>query len=552
MVSSKYMGTFLLFGCLGLAGCGPKAGSTSMDFFKTINFIKENGLPSLSELFLGLPSQFSQIKGVSTSATGIPGLPSNLAGTKLSSGSLNFSPLLSEANVLSAQGFSEARRIEALLQNVLNPVFNMVDQGNLFVESTLGASPGAGMMLQNTGNSTVDHVIDLLTEELAFAVNLGNVEGMPSHLLFEASQSEDFISITGYWPEEGDALHAGFKTQLRLEALDDFDIKFFVSPKSASGLIGSWSETSCSDDLYSVSLSSGVSGKSVNISSIECPSDRNAVSTLGLAQTDVGMNINGVFSQTYADASSGSLRQWLGERQGFIMQATVAPELDKVAAAAAVLKSDDFANPSQESVENFGVSHLLSGFVQETWWQPTLKKAGSTSFDNIAYWTCKAPFVASEIKGASAEAKTLCAGNEASVDGLVDTLEDLKSELKGVSLASSVRKPIETLIDVLTIRNSIFIGSDAGLAYKTAPDETYTALNDKRKELGVHALDDLAWKSDVVTELVNTTVGDLPDSAFESVAGNLTGFFNSQCQALVSDATSKAKKSDSNTSVCSF
>ena len=140
-----------------ITSCGPKGGSGGGDaFWDTLNFITNNGLPGLNDLLPGLPKQFSALAGVETSESGLPSLPGNLSNSKLKVGGMDFSGLLDEATGLSAQGFSEARRIEALVHNLAQPVFGLVGRADVFTKGGGDSAAGGASLQGGAGDTAAD------------------------------------------------------------------------------------------------------------------------------------------------------------------------------------------------------------------------------------------------------------------------------------------------------------------------------------------------------------------------------------------------------------
>ena len=104
-------------------------------------------------------------------------------------------------------------------------------------------------------------------------------------------------------------------------------------------------------------------------------------------------------------------------------------------------------------------------------------------------------------------------------------------------------------MDVLTIRNTLFVGSEGDLAYKVAPDNTFKALDDSRKATLPAALGDTLWKEAAQGRLARLTAADIPDTPLKALTKGLNNFLKVQCANIAADAAEKAGKS-TNDSAC--
>src|SRR4051812_33987753 len=113
------------------AGCGPGDGPKAPNAIQaTLDYIRLHGFPSLADLKPSLPPQLARIPGVSTDATGLPAVPDNLGGATFGDTAASINQVLGDARELSAQGFSESRRLEAVLQNLASPVYDLLGRSD--------------------------------------------------------------------------------------------------------------------------------------------------------------------------------------------------------------------------------------------------------------------------------------------------------------------------------------------------------------------------------------------------------------------------------------
>jgi len=545
----------LLTASAALSGCGAVGGGTGISFKATLDYIRQNGLPSFASLFPALPSQFSTVDGVNTDASGLPGTPSNLDSSVIALTGSGFSGLLSEARVLSTQGFSEARRFEALVQGLVSPVFEMTGQKKLFVEQTGDANRNSSgfaaddaLALQGGDDSAEVNIFDQLLGELAFSVNLGGTSpDIPSHLVFSAKPSSEFVTISGLWPDAaGGGFLSGVSLSLRLAASDDMEMIVSLAPQLARGIVKGWAGSSCAGDVWELRIAKKEALGSARVSALECPDAVNRVSSLEVGSGASGLAISGGFSQNFIGAKSGSIREFLGQRQGFVLQAAAAPDLKSVAAAGAVLSQSDMAGANQDSVDRFGVGQLMTDFVQSKYWKPR-KDAVSGNFaptsadlQNIAYWTCNAPIVAAGIQASVSGTSSLCGDEKLDAESMIQTMQGLRSELDDYSIASSVKQEVSTIVDILSVRNTLFVGADSQVTYKNAPNEGFAGLDTTRKSVSVPRLDDSAWRDNSLLALRPWSRDALPTGTFGVRLSSLNEFVSGKCAQIVGDAQEKS------------
>jgi hypothetical protein len=522
-----------------LAACGESSNSSSAHpAAKTLAFIRANGFPKLSELLPSLPPQLARIPGVETSASGLPSLPDAADAATFE----DLDALLSEAQQLATQGFSEARRMEATLLNLAGPIYDMLGRPDLFARAAgaagaAGDDEPAGLTLREAGGSVFEHMVD----ELEFSVATGGTGGMPAYVVLGVAPGITGIRISGLWPE-GEGFVTGFDATLRLDALDDMELTLTLVPGRTAGLLADWKSGSCADDLWQLVLTATPEGeKTMMVNAHECPGERNAVSSMQLGRAATGdWRISGGFAQTFAAADGESLRGWLGARQGFVMQAAASGDLSKLAGAAAVLAESDFAAPTQELIDQFGVGQLLSRYFNDVYWKPML---ADEALDSPAYWMCSAPFVSDAILDEVDGAKELCKGKPLDPEIVLTTLSDVRKAVEDSGLApDDVLETLDGLVAVLQIRNSLFVSGDGALAFKDAPDDSFAPLDGARKGALPAALAATDWKVAALAQLPLVAAKDLPGSAFEALAGGLGRFLGDECKALAADASSKAGK----------
>ena len=556
----------LIGGMTLTSSCGPasSAGGTS-DFQRTLAYLASNGLPSFASLFPSLPTSFVQIEGVNTDATGLPSQPTNLDGSVLSTGSPDLSNLLVEAKVLSGQGFSEARRLEALVQGLIQPVFQVTGQKSLFQavglagagfndEGQPNLSYGEDSPLADSSLSS-ENSIATLFEELnvldSFVVELSPSAGVPSHIVFAKVQSDDLVHVTGIWPDaKGGGYNAGFDIAFKILGADEFQFKFALAPNISGTTVGNWTNGSCADDVWEVSLAKLADKTEAAVTSIECASANNRVSALSISRDGTAFNIGSTFAQNFSDAKSGSIRDFLGKRQGFVLQASASSDLSEVAAAAAVLKETDFKTGGQAAVDRFGVGQLLVDFVLAKYWEPKKSSISGGFFPsasdltNVAYYACESA-LSSSIKSAVSGTSELCSGTQVSAESLVQTMIGLKTKLDGLPVSDSVKSDAKSIVDILTIRNSIFLKTNQAVQYKEAPSDTLRSLETSRMNASLPGLDSRDWSEGARSLLRPISMSQLQKSSFTANPSKLASFLNLQCNSILSAAQDKAAKQKS-------
>jgi len=231
-----------------------------------------------------------------------------------------------------------------------------------------------------------------------------------------------------------------------------------------------------------------------------------------------------------------------------VVQAAASSDLHKLAAAAAVLGESDFDEPTQASIDEFGVGQLVARFFQVKYFKPRRDQAKDgnifTEYDNVAYWTCYADGVSSTVKNKVPATKDMCGGKTIDVESALGALTSLNNAIKGNDLApSDVKKSVKALVDILTIRNTLFVGSEGDLAYKVAPDDAFKALDDSRKSALPAALGDTLWKEAAQGRLARLTAAEIPDTPIKALTKGLNNFMKVQCASIAADAADKAGKS---------
>jgi hypothetical protein len=529
------------------AGCGEKPNGGTHPLAATLDYIRAHGFPRLSDLMPPLPAQLARIPGVETSATGLPALPDDLGGATFG----NLNALVSEAQALAAQGFSESRRIEALAQNLAAPVHNLLGRSDLFraVGDAAASATGTGSaaFLQEdgvtAGGGTAQNIFDQLLTSVEYAVDTGGKDGLPAYVVIGSDVDSQSIDISGLWSAGGDELSTGLHARVRLAGLDDMAVTFTLQPGVLTGLVPGWAEGSCADDVWQVAVSATPDGhRTLDVTTRECPGERDAVSTMSFAREGDGpWKLAGGFAQSFPGATG--LRGFLGARQGFVVQAAAQSDMAKLAGAAAVLGESDFAAPSQEAVDSFGVGQLLARYFQESYFAEQRQAADDGDF-NLAYWLCDAPLVSSAVKSAAAGVRSLCKGQRIDVESALGTFQAVSDELQDQPLVpSDVRKTVKRLVEVLTIRNTLFVGGDGGLAYKKAPDEAFAQLDEGRKGILPATLGATDWTAGAMALLPKRTRASLPTSPFAALTGGLGAYLRDECEALTGDAADKAGES---------
>jgi hypothetical protein len=265
--------------------------------------------------------------------------------------------------------------------------------------------------------------------------------------------------------------------------------------------------------------------------------------------------MQGGFTQTYAELSADSLRGWLGERQGFVVQAAASPDLGELAAAAAVLGEDDFSRATQETINQFGVGQLLANFFQQKYLKPKIVAAEKgnifTQYENPAYWLCLAPVIANAVEGEVEEAANLCRGDSVDVEPTLAVMSELSEAVDSSSLVpSDIKTSIGTLVKILSIRNSLFVSQEGELHFKHAPNEAFAALDQSRLARQPLALNDDSWRAEADDALPRIQADELPDSPYKAAASGLAKFLREQCEILGQDTASKAGKTIDASSLC--
>jgi hypothetical protein len=537
-----------------VTACGPMTNAGTSGFHQTLEYIRNHGLPSLSKLIPALPSQFASASGVRTDASGKPEIP---AGNVSLGFGADIDELAAEARQLSVQGFSEARRIEASIQNFAGPVYDMLGRAELFTQLA-GISPeDAQLLAQSQGESELSaasQIFDQLFTQSAFAIYTGGIEGMPSYLMLGTSLDETAVEISGLFAKPNGKFSTGFKSSLKFDETDGLQIELMFQPGVLSGLIPGWKQGVCDGDAWKITAAvpgletSGAA--QLAVSSIECPDQRNAISTLQFGQTESGnWQFGAAFAQTFADAPADSLRGWLGNRQGFVIQATASPQLEKLSAAAAVLPEDSFSGVTQDQIETFGIGSLLVEFFRAKYWQPKRDSARSgnifTNYDNLSYWTCDAAIVSSSIQNEAAAARQLCQGQTIDIEDGLKLLASTKKNIASQSLVpAEVKATVNLLIDLLTVRNSVFLGAKSSVSYKTAPDSEFSALDDDRKANApvVNSIASTEWLGSVQAAMREMESDEIPDTAFKAISSSLQSFVRAECLDLSAESANKAGK----------
>lgn len=542
---------------LTASGCGQPTGGSDNAAGRTIDFIQKNGFPKLSTLMPLLPAQLARIPGVATNATGLPELPRDVSNATFD----DVGALVGAAQGIAAQGFSESRRLEASLLNLVAPAYDLLGRTDLFTgdgETTvkagatlISAPPVDGDHWLAAGRSSgITSLFNELVSSARYAIDVGGEGGLPRYVVLGTDVVAKSIDISGVWPQAGN-FATGFAAKVRLESLEDFGVSITFAPGLLSGLVAGWDATKCPDDLWQLDLGSDPSGKkSLAITSRECASTRDQVSQLALARTDAtgAWNFTGAFAQSFPEADPQSLRGFLGKRQGFVMQAAATSDVARVAGAAAVLGEADFAAPTQDKIDRFGVGQILARFFQVRYFSP---KVAAAEYDDAAYWMCKAPFVASAIQSEVANVSELCDGTQLDVETILGTLKGVQRELKSSGLVpDDIESQVDGMLEVLNIRNTLFVGETGALAYKVAPDQAFASLDEARKTGLPPAVGNTSWLGGAQAVLPKLTQAEIPDTAFKALQSGLGGFLKESCKALAGDAQAKAGKAESAASVC--
>lgn len=568
-------------------GCGellPKDSSNSnYSFMDTLNFISQNGLPKLNELMPALPNQLALVKGVNVSSSGLPERPGetnlNVAEIKTTA---QVETLLNDASAISSQGFSELRRIESVLANFLTPVYEVMNQNDLFskLENPVGDSnrPDLADIFSETGlreSRSVDYgsIFSQLVSSLSYTVALGESDVLPEFLKLSAIPNDEKIYISGLFNVGGDDLATGFALGLRIASMNDFDIDFTFAPNHLSGMIGSWKSEQCADDLFKIRLSSQSESRSASISSLECAENAGASSQLSILQSNDALSISGGFVQNYPGVRSDSLRGFLGEKQGFILQAAASPDLSKMSAAAAVLGESDFTAANPDSVSQFGVGELLGKFINAKFWTPKLKAQKNynglslSHYENPAFLLCNT-FVSTtlslSLQDGIEEINKLCAGEDvpgesylagfstlsrnisSSTNSLASTLQTITfgaiSSSKVKQATASTVLFLDKVVSVLKFRNNIHISSDAEIFFKEVPNSDYEPLVSTLKSISIVTLNDLNWQDQARLELPTLNRKNLPKIEFGSSLDGLRDYFTSTCNRFAEEVNAETGK----------
>lgn len=547
-----------------ISACGPlQPGSSSgSPVAATLAYIRDHGFPRLSDLLPQLPPQLSRVPGVESNAAGMPELADEFSSAAFGDGAAALEAVLSDATQLSAQGFSESRRLELMILNLAGPIYDMLGRTDLFRPAG-GGEPGdapaiatdeAG--LQGRGLSlegrAVSNVFERLAGKLSYAINVGGSEGLPDYIVLGVDDAAASINISGLWPDasrDGGGFLTGFNARVRINSLEDLELTLTMAPGTLAGLLPQWNASSCADDLWQISLATTpAEGQTLAVAAHECPGQRDAVSQLAFSRRDEDdWGLAGGFAQSYQDADGDSLRGWLGKRQGFVMQAAASSDLERLAAAAAVLGENDFNDPSQEMIDEFGVGQLIAKYFQAKYFDPRAEAAAEgsifTQYDNVAYWACAASGVAAVIQEEVPAVKRLCDGKAVDVESALGALSALDEEIQAVDLApASVKSAVKRLVGILSIRNSLYVGKEGEVTYKKAPSEAFAALDASRKGYLPGALGATDWQEGALARMPRLTAAEVPDNLYGALTGVLGQFLDGECAAIVENASSMAGK----------
>ncbi len=194
--------------------------------------------------------------------------------------------------------------------------------------------------------------------------------------------------------------------------------------------------------------------------------------------------------------------------------------------------------------------------MQALYWSPLYDEASKLNIfngsSNLAYWTCFSSLTKQVFSDASDYVSDLCQKNDLDVEPFIETMTVVRDTINDYSPPSSIKTTVNGIVDVIEIRNEIFIGSEGEIAYKDAPDDDYKSLAEARSELGLEVLADLSWQAGTKQRLASLSRSDLPNSLFSSSADAINSFLKKTCESLIEDASGKAKKDTDKESGCSF
>ncbi len=544
-------------GSCGLLG-GPSGGQGN----STLDYLSKNGLPRIDDILPALPLEFSRQSGVDVGSDGLPKLQSSLPGVSIKpgSGAADFIKLANETTQMSMWGFSEARRLEALVRNFAGPVLSMLGESKLFSSLNQGGqSSNPGLMQDSSASGFVGNLFGNLLSQASFSVALPERLGFPTHLVLSAPRGANGVSVEALWPT-GSALNTGMLINFALSGQGSGDIEIAFAPGMMKGLVKSWTGNTCADDLFSMKISRDVASglKSFTLNSFECPKTRNALGTLTLAGKAGRLLVGGGFAQNFDLESLSGPRKYLGARQGVLLQTGINSEGSEnfVASSVAVAKESDLKSLSASKIlEKFGVANLLANYLVSEYWKP-INSSRSADPTNMAFWMCGGfsfgPSLVDFLSSSSKSTlKDLCADKEVDAEPMLSAFSDVESAMSSVpSSVSDVVAPVSYLAKVLSVRNVIFANGNA-THYKSVSGSQFKSADSYRAEATLPSEGWLSGTPESIQSKFRTVeVAKLPTIAFGASSSNLGEFARSTCSTLITDALSKAGKPQSGSTGC--
>lgn len=522
--------------CILASACGalnevitPRGGAGESS---TVSLLASHGLPDLKALAPLLPAEVGSDESaeVATDATGLPlEMPASVAGSFATSMNANvLAASISEAHLLARQGFAESRRAQALFLNFVSQVWDSLRVPGLFEQESQGAlpqrflSPMPGRTTHSTSaSSSATAVFEWLLQSTALTLALPQKAGFPSHLVLSGSGKG--VTIEALWPQ-GDSLRTGMMVDLSLSSLSSGSLGLAFAPGIMGGAVSEWKLQSCADDLIEIRVDrKSESAATLALGSANCQQSEDARAQLTVTQNQDGLHLAGAFARNVDTSNVSGFRKWLGQRLGFALQTGISA--NNVAASAAVLAAGDFEQDSQGVFSTFGVTQMLTRYF--------LHEFRTNHANNSpAYWLCDG-YSGGIAQGLSESIRNLCSNEDLSSRSLVLQLADARKSIAGNALARSVIPSdvlnwLTSVIQVLEIRNPMFLQQGEETRYDSAPTPAFQTALSLSQSAQVARIADLARPAGKLTDQFRTVrANDLPTVAFRGKASALDAFAES-------------------------
>jgi|GEM_PF-5569230 len=569
--------------CLGIAfaacGCGTGSGGASPEKNpnSTLAAILENGFPGWKDLAPELPLAFSRGVGIETDAQGTPLAQRNeengiLAETLAAGGA---TALLEEAQGLSREGISLARGAELSARALVEPLLEMLRNASLFAElDGLGSGTaangtsdmasllfgsgalefiGAGTrataglgMAKGAANALFRTLLD--REELTLRLPSGG-EGFPLAIVLSAPRESKGFTFKPIWKNKSGEFVVPATFSLEMDSakgLTSFTAK--LAPASFASLSASFPKALalCEDDVFSISASVNKGGeRSLSVQENRC-SAKPATARRGgfsLERSAEGRYvIAGAFRAAQDLAKAGGLRQSFGTSPLFAFRGGLAQGDDgknALALEAAAIPDSKADSADAKAFDTFGVSQVATDYVVNSFWESAyatdpvrglLCDLGGAVSTNIE------AFCAKSVSGKSTLAAFTAAAQTASkYSGALDVVTDAKG-LTGA---------LDTLVSVLSIRNTMFVSpkaapryADAGASLSESEVASRKLLADAKDPFSAAQGKGLAFKVETLSE------ADLAQAVALTQEALFSGAAKAACKSLLQDALGKAGKAE--------